>query len=122
MRRYIRLLPLAALLAAAPACSSGYVATGVSVGAYGDALDVYGYSPGYWGDWHTNYRAWAPTTVYEVNGAYYSHNVKGARQVQVYHTDKGYVLPPRDHDWTDKRFSSKRMPNDQDYSRARSHQ
>jgi hypothetical protein len=104
------------------ACGPGYATTGVGVEAqYGTGIDLYGYDSGRYGDWHANYRNWAPTTVYELNGTYYPRKVRGARQVQVYHSQNGYFLPPRDQEWskTDRRFNQKRMPNDGDYGRAR---
>ena len=103
------------------AACTGYGGGGVVVGAQlGPSIDLYGYSAERDGDWHAGYRQWSPTTVYEVNGQYYPNSVKGARQVQVYHTSTGYVLPPRDKDWaaTEKRFDKKKVPTDVDYSRA----
>ena len=70
-----------------PACGPGYMSTGVGVEAqYGTGIDLYGYDAGRYGDWHANYRQWSPTTVYELNGTYYPKNVRGGRQVQVYHS------------------------------------
>jgi hypothetical protein len=105
------------------ACGPGYGGTGVAVTAQlGPGIDLYGYSADQYGDWHAGYRQWTPTVVYEVNGQYYPNNVRGGRQVQVYHSQSGYFLPPRDQEWarTDKRFNSKRLPTDADYGRARS--
>jgi hypothetical protein len=104
------------------ACGPGYMTTGVGVYAQpGVGLDLYGYDAGTYGDWHANYRSWTPATVYEMNGTYYPNNVRGARQVQVYHTQSGYVLPPRDADWakTETRFDKKKIPTEADYGRAR---
>lgn len=94
----------------------------MAVGAdLGPGIDLYGYSATTDGDWHANYQQWTPTTVYESNGHYYPKNVNGARPVQVYQTKTGYITPPRDKEWasTDKRFDSKKIPTDADYSRAR---
>jgi hypothetical protein len=105
-----------------PACGPGYMSTGVGVEAqYGTGIDLYGYDAGRYGDWHANYRQWSPTTVYELNGTYYPKNVRGGRQVQVYHSQAGYFLPPQDQAWasTDRRFNSKKMPTTADYGRAR---
>ncbi|HEY3934401.1 MAG TPA: hypothetical protein VGL65_07250 [Gemmatimonadales bacterium] len=114
-------IPLAAALFALPGCGPGY-RTSVGVGAdYGTPIDLYGYSPDYWGDWHTDYLGWSPTVVYEANGQYYPRNVRGSRAVQVYHSNKGYFLPPHESTWSDKRFNTRRMPNDGDYGRARPH-
>ena len=109
-------------LALVAACGPGY-RTQASVSAQlGPGIDVYGYSAARDGDWHANYRQWTPTDVYEVNGTYYPNKVSGARQVQVYHTSAGYIMPPRDTDLrsTDKRLNAKKLPNDADYGRARS--
>ncbi|HEY4320982.1 MAG TPA: hypothetical protein VGM77_07330 [Gemmatimonadales bacterium] len=118
------LLPLLGSVVLMTACGPGYTSGGVVVGGQaGGGIDVFGYSSAYYGDWHTNYRQWTPTTVYESNGQYYPNKVRGGRQVQVYRTSKGYVMPPRDADLThtDHRLKSKQMPNDADYSRARPH-
>lgn len=105
------------------ACWPGYRGTTLEITAQlGPGIEFYGYSPEQYGDWHANYRQWTPVVLYEVNGRYYPDNVRGARQVQVYHSQSGYFLPPRDQEWarTDKRFNSKKIPTDADYGRARS--
>lgn len=104
------------------ACGPGYGRGGVVVGAQlGPGLDVYGYNSTYHGDWRASYQQWTPTTVYESNGQYYPNSVNGARQVQVYHSQAGYFLPPREQGFagTDKRLNSKQAPNEADYGRAR---
>lgn len=119
--RQIAFLVLGSLVLAS-ACGPGYRRTGVEVSAQlGPGIDLYSYSAQQHGDWHANYRQWSPTVVYEANGRYYPNNVRGARQVQVYHSQSGYFLPPQDQEWarTDKRFNSKRMPSAADYGRAR---
>ena len=88
-----------------------------SASASRPGIEIYGYSARQYGDWRASYRQWTPVVVYEVNGQYYPTNVRGARQVQVYRSQGGYFLPPRDQDWarTDKRFKNKRRPTDADY-------
>ena len=119
MRRLIAGMGALALMTA---CAPSYRTNGASVGVQaGNGVDVYGYSPQAYGDWHTTYRQWTPTTVYEWNGRYYPTRIRGARQVQVYQTDRGYMMPPRDADFvrTDRRFNKKKLPTDDDYRRAR---
>jgi hypothetical protein len=114
-------LPVLGSLLLLSACL-GYGRTSMGVSAdLGPGVDLYEYSSQDYGDWHANYRQWTPVVVYEVNGRYYPNNVRGARQVQVYRSQSQYFLPPRDQEWTrtDRRFKSKRMPNDTDYGRAR---
>jgi len=112
--------PLLAGALLTSACGHGYYSTEVGVGTrYGPALDLYGYSPDYWGDWRVGYRQWQPVTIYDYNGAYYTRNIRNSRPVQVYRTPRGYVLPPRDRDWNDRRFNTRRRPSDDDYRRAR---
>ncbi|HEX3927379.1 MAG TPA: hypothetical protein VHW65_05230 [Gemmatimonadales bacterium] len=117
-------LPLYAGLIAVSACGPGYTNGGVDVGVganLGPGVDVWSYSSDDFGDWHANYRSWAPTTVYELNGTYYNHNIHGSRAVQVYHNSTGYFMPPHDQSWagTDKRFKTNRTPTEADYGRAR---
>ena len=115
-------LPLLGAALLLPACRRGDGNPSVAATAEpGPSVDVYAYSADRDGDWHTNYKNWAPTTVYESNGTYYPNNVNGSRQVQVYHSPSGYVMPPRDKDvgTTDKRLNTKNMPSDADYSRAK---
>lgn len=115
-------LPVLASVLLLSACGLMYGRSSMEVTAQlGPGIEFYGYSAEQHGDWHANYRQWTPTVLYEVNGRYYPNNVRGARQVQVYHSQSGYFLPPRDQEWarTDKRFNSKRIPTDADYGRAR---
>jgi hypothetical protein len=114
-------VPMLGSLVLLSACGPGYGTT-VGMGLQtSSSLSIYGYSADQYGDWHTGYRQWQPATVYEVNGQYYPNKVNGARQVQVYHSQTGYFMPPRDAEWakTDKRFDQKKIPNDADYGRAR---
>lgn len=114
-------VPVLGSLMLMSACSSGY-RSGVVVSAQvGPGIDLYGYSAEQYGDWRTGYRQWTPTSVYELNGRYYPNSMRGAREVQVYRSQTGYFLPPRDQEWvrTERRFNSKKMPNDADYGRAR---
>ncbi len=107
------------------ACGPGYRTTRMSASAQlGPGIEIYSYSTSRDGDWHANYRQWSPATVYELNGSYYSDRVTGGREVQVYRTSGGYMLPPRDKDLrrTDRRLNGKRLPNNADYSRAHNHQ
>jgi len=116
------LIPMLGATMLVAACGPSYSRRGVVVTAeVGPGIDLYGYSVDRDGDWRTGYRGWTPVVVYEVDGRYYSTNVRGARQVQVYRTRSGYVLPPRDQEWvrTDKRFDRKKIPTDVDYGRAR---
>ncbi len=115
-------MPAAGALLVLAACAPGYGRTSVGVSAeLGPGVDIYGYSAARYGDWRTNYHNWQPATVYESDGHYYPNRVRGARPVQVYHSQSGYFMPPQDQDWarTDKRFNRKKMPTDADYGRAR---
>lgn len=114
--------PLLGAMLLTSACATGYTRTTLGVNArLGPPIEVYDYYPDYFGDWHTRWNGWAPVTIYEYQGAYYSRNIRGARPLQVYRTPSGYLLPPRDNDWarTDRRFSSKKRPTPDDYARAR---
>jgi hypothetical protein len=114
--------PVLGSLVLLSACGRGYGRTGVEVTAQvGPGIDLYGYSADQYGDWRASYRQWSPTVVYEVNGQYYPGNVRGGRPVQVYRSQSGYFLPPRDQDWarTDRRFDRRRVPTEADYGRAR---
>ena len=84
-------------------------------------VDLYAYDPYYSGDWRDNYRRWSPVVIYESDGRYYPNRFRGSRAVQVYRNRDGYFLPPRDRDWdrADRRFDTRRRPNDSDYQRAR---
>jgi hypothetical protein len=86
-----------------------------------DEVPVYNYSAPDVGDWHATYQKWEPTVVFESGGHYYPHQVAGAREVQVYHYQDRYFMPPRDKGFagTDHRLDPKRAPSDDDYGRAR---
>ena len=105
------------------ACAPGYRSYGrYDYGdRYGPGIDLYAYSPDYYGDWRYNYRSWSPVVVYEYDGAYYPNRIRRARPVEVYRGSSGYFLPPRDRDWsrTDRRFDNRRLPTRRDYERAR---
>jgi hypothetical protein len=111
-------LPLLGALAVTPRHGSAQVSATIRLG---NPVVVTNYSPEVYGDWHTNYRRWRPTTVYSYNGHYYSHSVRGARPVQIYHRQNQYFLPPRDDAWGnhgDHRYNYNRRPTDDDYSHA----
>ena len=116
-------LPLLGSLLLMSACG-GYGRSGVVVTAQlGPGIELYSYSAQQHGDWHANYREWTPAVVYEVNGQYYQSSVRGSRELEVYHSRAGgYFLPPQEQEWvrTDKRFHSKRRPNEADYGRVHS--
>jgi hypothetical protein len=111
-------LPLLGALVLTPRHGSAQVSVTLHLGT---PLVVTHYSSDVHGDWHTNYSKWKPTTVYAYNGQYYSHSVKGARPVQIYHQQNQNFLPPQDAAWAnhgDKRYNYNRKPTDEDYSRA----
>jgi hypothetical protein len=111
-------LPLLGALALTPRQGSAQISATIHLG---NPVMVTNYSPDVHGDWHTNYRKWRPTTVYAYNNQYYSHSVKGARPVQIYHQGNQNFLPPRDAAWAnraDKRYNYNRKPTDDDYSHA----
>ena len=84
-------------------------------------VEIYDYSPDYYGDWRYNYRSWSPVIIYEYNGRYYPNRFRDARPLQVYRDRSGYFLPPRDRDWSraERRFDPRRRPTEEDYRRAR---
>lgn len=110
----------AALLSA---CVPSYAEVGYAPRDYYGrrVVEVYDYSPDYYGDWRYNYRRWSPAVIYEYNGRYYPNRFRGGRPLQVYRNRSGYFLPPRDRDWdrADRRFDSRRRPTQDDYRRAR---
>ncbi len=111
----------AGLALATAACGPGYRTTRISASAQlGPGIDIYSYSASQDGDWHANYRQWTPVTVYEMNGSYYPNQVKGGREVQVYRTSGGYMLPPQRPEHEPHRQAPERqeLPNSADYSRA----
>jgi hypothetical protein len=113
----LTLLPAVALFVFAPTRARAQVRVTAHLGP---ALTINAYSPATEGDWHKNYHKWAPVTVYDYNGHYYSHSVRGARPVQIYRSGHRYFLPPQDQSWkgADKRYNYKRSPTDDDYRRA----
>lgn len=122
--RYSRLLilPLLGALFAMPVHAPAQLNLNVRFGTrLGPEIGVFAYSPERMGDWRTSYRRWAPVTLYDVNGRYYSTQVRGARAVQVYRYNNEYFMPPQDRDWNsmDRRFNTRRMPNQDDYRRTR---
>ena len=84
----------------------------------GKPVVVTNYSPDTYGDWHTRYHSWRPTTVYYYNGQWYPRSVRGSRAVAVYRSGQSYFLPPRDKDWDNKdhRYNYRRRPTDDDYN------
>ncbi|HEV8411100.1 MAG TPA: hypothetical protein VGQ30_11345 [Gemmatimonadaceae bacterium] len=97
----------------------------VSIGArLGPDVNIYAYSPGVFGDWHTSYRQWTPVTLYYYNGHYYRRSVQGARAVSLYSRNGEYFLPPEDKGWVgrDKRYNYKRAPVEEDRGHAKPHE
>ena len=86
-------------------------------------ISVSAYSSAQHGDWQTNYKHWKPVTLYNVNGHYYQHSVRGARAVQVYQHNGEHFLPPQDQAWVghDRRYNYKHQPNTDDYGRVQPH-
>lgn len=110
-------LPLLGALAVAPRQGSAQVSVTLHLG---NPVVVTNYAPQVYGDWHTNYQKWRPTTVYYYNGAWYPRSVRGARPVVVYRSQNSYFLPPRDQNWDNKdhRYNYRRRPTDDDYNHA----
>ncbi len=104
-------------------CYPSYAEVGYAPEPYRRVVEIYDYSPDYYGDWRYYYRGWSPAYLYEYRGSYYPQRFSGARRVQVYRNRSGYFLPPRDRDWsrTDRRFDTRYRPNNSDYGRARRH-
>ncbi len=117
-------LPLAAALALAPARSEAQVSATVHVGtpnrAWGREVVVRPYAQETYGDWHTSYRHWQPTTLYFRDGHYYPRKVPASRAVVVYRSHNSYFFPPRDEQWNnkDRRYNYRHRPTDDDYNRA----
>ena len=110
-------MALAATLALAPHRAPAQVSVSLR---FGRPLVVTNYSPDAYGDWHSRYRYWHPTTVYYLDGRWYPRRVRGSRPVVVYRTGSSYFLPPRDRDWDqrDRRYNYRRRPSDEDYTHA----
>lgn len=113
-------LSLVSALVALPSRASAQIT--ISFGArLGPEIGVSAYAADRMGDWRTNYRRWTPVTLYDVNGHYYRTQVRGARPVLVYSYQNQYFLPPQDQGWngSDRRYNYRRVPNQDDYGRAR---
>jgi hypothetical protein len=96
-----------------PARAAAQVSVRISVGAnLGPPIPIYAYSQHRYGDWRANYLNWSPVTVYEVNGRYYRHSERGAREVIVYSDHGQYFFPPQDGAWSgfDKRVDYRHRP------------
>jgi hypothetical protein len=116
--RLLATLPLLGALALAPRDGSAQVSATIHLG---NPVVVSNYEANRYGDWHSNYRRWRPTTVYYYNGRYYPRAIRGSRPVQIYRRQNEYFLPPRDAAWVnrgDRRFNYRRRPNDEDYNHA----
>ena len=115
-------VPLLAVLIGPPTTMSAQARISISFGTrLGPEVGVFAYSSERMGDWHKNYRQWAPVTLYDINGHYYRNNVRGARAVLVYTYHDEYFLPPQDREWNgaDKRYNYRRQPTPVDYGRVR---
>ncbi len=113
---------LAGMLAVAGIACVPPGATEVGVSAqFGPGVDVYDYDPGYFGAWQTDYMMWSPSTVYVLNGRFYSSPVRGGRAVGVYQYHDRYFLPPQDKAWQrkDRRYNYRQRPQKKDYQHAR---
>jgi len=117
-------LPVLAMLALTPLKSEAQVSATVVVGppqrSWGHEVVVTNYAPEAYGDWHTAYRRWSPSTVYYVNGHYYPNRVRGSRPVALYRSQGHYFLPPRETAWEgrDHRYNLKYRPLEDDYGHA----
>ena len=97
--RIVKLLSvsLLAALLMLPSRAHAQISLSVLFGSrLGPEVGVSAYSPDRLGEWRANYQQWTPVTLYEVNGRYYRHQVRGARPVNVYVYDNEYFLPPRE--------------------------
>jgi hypothetical protein len=115
-------LPLLGALIALPTRAPAQANVSVSVGArFGPEVSLSAYSQDRHGDWRTSYRQWKPVTLYDVNGHYYQHRVRGGRPVQVYRRGNEHFLPPQDQGWVghDRRYNYNHRPNNTDYGRVR---
>lgn len=115
-------LPLLAAMAVLPTRASAQLNLTVRFGTrLGPDIGVFAYSQEHMGDWRQNYRRWTPVTLYDVNGRYYQHSVRGSRAVSVYMYNGEYFFPPTDGGWVnaDRRYNYRNRPHDDDESRAR---
>lgn len=113
---HLATLPLLGALALMPRQGSAQISATIHLGT---PLVVTNYSASTHGAWATSYKQWTPRTVYAYNGQYYSHSVKGARAVQIYHHGNDNFLPPQDATWAkgaDRRYNYNRKPTDDDYT------
>jgi hypothetical protein len=108
---------LSLLFAGAPIAPAAAQGVGITV-KLGPERTVRPYSSDKYGDWHTNYKKWTPTTLYYNDGHYYGKKGPGSRAVMVYKKGNDYFLPPHESDWVgkDKRYNYSRKPNDEDYN------
>ena len=121
MTHFRKLLGWVGALVVGTACVPSYASVRYGPDYYGRRyVEIYDYSPYYYGDWRYNYRRWSPVVIYEYRGRYYPNRFRGARAVQVYRNRSSYFLPPRDRGWerADRRFDNRRRPNEADYRRA----
>jgi hypothetical protein len=115
-------VPLLGALLALPAQAPAQLNVSVQFGTrLGPEIGVFAYSPERYGDWRRNFRRWTPVTLYDINGHYYRHAVRGARPVVVYSYNNEYFLPPQDDAWVrfDSRYNYGRRPMSDDMSRVR---
>jgi hypothetical protein len=113
---------VAGVLLAVPARMPAQVNVRVQVGArLGPAVSIFAYSPDRYGPWRTDYLRWTPIVLYDVDGHYYQHAVRGARPIVVYSYNNEYFLPPADQAWVgfDKRYDYGRRPIAIDEGRVR---
>jgi hypothetical protein len=113
-----KLIPTVAAVAILAGCYPSYAS--LEYGYTGRRyVDLYDYSPGYYGEWRY-YDRWTPTIIYEYRGRYYPNRIRGARALQVYRYRSGYFLPPRQRHWerVDRRYDPRRRPHESDYRRA----
>ncbi len=107
---------------AVPVRAPAQVSISVMLGRrLGPEINIFAYSQPAYGDWRTQYRQWTPVTVYEYDGHYYHHSVRGSRAVMVYRRNDEYFLPPREKAWVgvDRRYNYKRQPDGKDRERAK---
>lgn len=113
---------VAGAMLAVPAQVPAQVNVRVEFGArLGPEVGIFAYSPERYGAWRTSYLRWTPIVLYDVNGHYYRHEVRGARAIVVYSYNNEYFLPPADHGWIgfDARYDYARRPIAIDEGRVR---
>jgi hypothetical protein len=111
---WLATLPLIGALTIAPNRATAQISVNLHLGK---PVVVTNYAPETYGDWHTAYRHWSPTTVYYYNGNWYPRRVRGSRAVTVYRQNGHYFLPPQDEGWNrhDRRYNYSRRPSSDDY-------